>query len=261
MAPRLAKPSNAFLVGDYIKVVGKGSTNYGRTGVVKSVGKQCLTIDFDDGNPKGLWVDWRDARVVPRTTTLRPPTTEYIYRTPRAGETAPRVVEQVVHVQCEESPRGSNRQTHVNSPQNSGRRLQYNECSHRSQPAAAASNAHSIQRDDSWTDADDEHSADWHMDDNTRMEHRRANNNCSTFRFRGPEAQAIGTYDDVEDLSQLMEHMSFTAAMLISSHHRYPGTMEPVLESYTRAVRDKTTTMVANKVVFDNIDDDSHCQA
>jgi hypothetical protein len=229
--------------------------------VVKSFGKQHLTIDFDDDNPKGLWVDWRDARVVPRPTTLRPPTTEHIDRTPRPGEPTPRVIERAVHVQREEFPREPNRRTHGNSTQASGRRLQYNEHSPRSQPAAAASNVHSIQRDDSWTDADDGHSADWHMDDDTRTEYHRGNSNCSNLRFHGLEAHDVDTYDDVEDLSQLMEHMSFTAAMLISSHHRSPDTMERVLESYTRAVRNKTATMLANKAMLDNIDNNSHWQA
>lgn len=57
---RPAITSDAFLVGDYIEVTGTGSVNFGITGVVKSVGRQRLTVGLDDDNPKGLWVDWRD---------------------------------------------------------------------------------------------------------------------------------------------------------------------------------------------------------
>jgi hypothetical protein len=43
--------------------------------------------------------------------------------------------------------------------------------------------------------------------------------------------------DDVEQLSQLLEHMAFTTATLISSEHSNPQRMEHLLHAFERQVR------------------------
>lgn len=81
----------------HIEVNGHGS-NFGRTGKVRSVGKQRLTIDFDDNNPKGLYVSWWDAMLIDGPSVPRPTTTEFIDRTPGSRAAEPTIIERVVHV-------------------------------------------------------------------------------------------------------------------------------------------------------------------
>jgi hypothetical protein len=94
--------------------------------------------------------------------------------------------------------------------------------------------------------------------DDDRTEHHRGHDNQNDTRLRDLDTQDDDGHDEVEELSQLLEHMAFTAAMVVSSHHGSPDTMERILESFTRAVRDKTAAMVDNKDVLNRSNNDRH---
>jgi hypothetical protein len=61
-----------------------------------------------------------------------------------------------------------------------------------------------------------------------------------------PPSRNVEENDDIEQLSNLLEHMAFTAATVISSKHGDPGQMTRLLDSFDRAVREHTNTIAGS---------------
>jgi hypothetical protein len=229
----------------HIEVNGHGS-NFGRTGKVRSVGKQRLTIDFDDNNPKGLYVSWWDAMLIDGPSVPRPTTTEFIDRTPGSRAAEPTIIERVVHVSDNvttlphvERPNGER-----GTRSRTERRLNFdgqNENRPRDNPPNRVS---TVSHDADWDDVGEEQSNDWNME-RQRPEYRATG--IAAVHSNAREQEASSDVSTISELSRLLEHMAFTSATLISSAHSEPREMEHILQEYIRAVRNNTTNIANSK--------------